>query len=421
MANPGADTSVQRCATHAGAQSPPVLTVNTSDPTRLPALSTRSGCSFASNSPTPTDVNEASKGKSSSPYSQRDEQDASVLLSLAEERDSRARSHSLDKDTKVSELPPAVPGATAPTQAVIFPTPGCSVSPQSRVVNVSAGLSSVQEAVCAGSVVQTSASLVSALAPPVMATAATPYFGVPFMQPHSVLPVPQVVQLAATPSGGPTSPSVAMHAAHPGAVVQCPGMVAAPSPPVPPAMPMQRTSTNGSMASYSGEQDEDDGNDSYDGNDVEMPRSKRQKHNIAERRRTCRLNTLFEELNKTLSARPELFSEVTPRSSKADILIGSIACVNALIRHVDHLNHQVGQMRPSIGAQQQPDVSQPHRTVSAPMPCAQPPPLPAHQHGQQAVGAVLAPMHPPAVASQQLTVTPAAAEPTTIVRIPESM
>ena len=151
MANPGTDTSVQRCATHAGAQSPPVLTVNTSDPTRLLALSTRSGCSFVSNSPTPTDVNEASKGKSSSPYSQRDEQDASVLLSLAEERDSRTRSHSLDKDTKVSELPPAVPGATARTQAVIFPTPGCSISPQSRVVNVSAGLSPVQEAVCAGS------------------------------------------------------------------------------------------------------------------------------------------------------------------------------------------------------------------------------------------------------------------------------
>ena len=52
--------------------------------------------------------------------------------------------------------------------------------------------------------------------------------------------------------------------------------------------------------SFNSEQDADGSDDGLDG---ENSASKRQKHNIAERRRTTRINLLFEELSKVLSER----------------------------------------------------------------------------------------------------------------------
>ena len=59
----------------------------------------------------------------------------------------------------------------------------------------------------------------------------------------------------------------------------------------------------GSIAA-TGEEDDDDESPGH--------AAKKAKHNVAERRRTSRLNALFEELSTMLASRPDLFCEYDP-------------------------------------------------------------------------------------------------------------
>ena len=66
-----------------------------------------------------------------------------------------------------------------------------------------------------------------------------------------------------------------------------------------------------SAGSSFGDGDEDDGDDSLSN----LP-NKKFKHNVAERRRTSRLNQLFEELSSLLSSRQDVFYDTGMRHSK---------------------------------------------------------------------------------------------------------
>jgi hypothetical protein len=82
----------------------------------------------------------------------------------------------------------------------------------------------------------------------------------------------------------------------------------------------------------------DEGNDSTLGpcdSKLEHNASKKAKHNVSERRRTSRLNNLFEQLNALLMSRPDLCGASCARNSKADVLINSIKSLNTLFKRVD--------------------------------------------------------------------------------------
>lgn len=59
--------------------------------------------------------------------------------------------------------------------------------------------------------------------------------------------------------------------------------------------------------------------DDDDGDDGTPHAAKKFKHNVAERRRTSRLNSLFDELSVLLSSRPDIFCDSGMRHSKADV------------------------------------------------------------------------------------------------------
>jgi len=65
--------------------------------------------------------------------------------------------------------------------------------------------------------------------------------------------------------------------------------------------------------------------------------NKKMKHNVAERRRTSRLNSLYEELDGLFASRPDLFGDTEQRHSKADVLINSVSCVRSLFTSIDQL------------------------------------------------------------------------------------
>ena len=56
-----------------------------------------------------------------------------------------------------------------------------------------------------------------------------------------------------------------------------------------------------------------------DEDDNQPHAAKKFKHNVAERRRTSRLNSLFDELSALLSSRPDIFCDSGLRHSKADV------------------------------------------------------------------------------------------------------
>ena len=74
-----------------------------------------------------------------------------------------------------------------------------------------------------------------------------------------------------------------------------------------------------------------------EGGDCSDPATKKLKHNVAERRRTSRLNALFEELASLLACRPDLFIDSGFRHGKADVLLSSIGCIRHLHQYIDML------------------------------------------------------------------------------------
>ena len=65
--------------------------------------------------------------------------------------------------------------------------------------------------------------------------------------------------------------------------------------------------------------------------------SKKHKHNVAERRRTSRLNALFEELAQIVVSRADLYREKQPGNSKADVLTTSVSCIRHCFSTIDQL------------------------------------------------------------------------------------
>ena len=100
---------------------------------------------------------------------------------------------------------------------------------------------------------------------------------------------------------------------------------------------MPRSPSLDELANEGGE-----GSKEGDGGDSNHPARKRLKHNVAERRRTLRLNALFDQLGGVLSSRPDL-SLVCPDYSlgKADVLIGSIGYIQNLHQKIDLLQLQL--------------------------------------------------------------------------------
>ena len=77
-----------------------------------------------------------------------------------------------------------------------------------------------------------------------------------------------------------------------------------------------------------------------DEEDLDLPHhqaTKKFKHNIAERRRTSRLNSLFEELSQLVASRADLFSDTANGHSKADVLITSVSCLRHCFSTIDQL------------------------------------------------------------------------------------
>jgi len=82
--------------------------------------------------------------------------------------------------------------------------------------------------------------------------------------------------------------------------------------------------------------------DDDDDSEVAPHAAKKFKHNIAERRRTSRLNSLFDELSGLVASRPDVFCDTgMPGQSKADVLINSIHCVRAAYSRIDHLMYKL--------------------------------------------------------------------------------
>ena len=81
-----------------------------------------------------------------------------------------------------------------------------------------------------------------------------------------------------------------------------------------------------------------------DGTDLDLPHhqpAKKFKHNIAERRRTSRLNTLFEELSQLVASRADLFSDTAQGHTKADVLITSSSCLRHCFSTIDQLKDRL--------------------------------------------------------------------------------
>ena len=165
-------------------------------------------------------------------------------------------------------------------------------------------------------------------------------------------------------------------------------------------MPFHQSSGNGgrsTSASHTGEvlDDEDEGEeDVYNPHREHEPFNKKVKHNIAERRRTSKLNSLFDELGGLLASRPDLFCSRGVKHSKADVLVNSINCMRNLYTRIDQLGSQVDLLSRQLGDQlidrnfsssikPAPPVAPALTTATAPPPGpALPLPMPAAQAPQ---------------------------------------
>ena len=114
-----------------------------------------------------------------------------------------------------------------------------------------------------------------------------------------------------------------------------------------------------------------------EGGDCSDPATKKLKHNVAERRRTSRLNALFEELASVLACRPDLFIDSGFRHGKADVLLSSIGCIRHLHQYIDML--QIKLSAAHVPPQPAPYVPLTNQPAAPP----QPQPEYAWQHQQQ--------------------------------------
>ena len=125
-----------------------------------------------------------------------------------------------------------------------------------------------------------------------------------------------------------------------------------------------------------------EGSEGGEGGDSNHPSRKRLKHNVAERRRTSRLNALFDQLGGVLSSRPDL-SFVSPDYplGKADILIGSIGYIKSLHQKIDTLQLKLSSshaLQPTMKVSS-PLAPQPTMKASSPLaPQALPAAVPFH-------------------------------------------
>ena len=159
-------------------------------------------------------------------------------------------------------------------------------------------------------------------------------------------------------------------------------------------MPFHQSSGNGgrsTSASHTGEvlDDEDEGEeDVYNPHREHEPFNKKVKHNIAERRRTSKLNSLFDELGGLLTSRPDLFCSRGVKHSKADVLVNSINCMRNLHTRIDQLDSQVSMLMTQLNHNNSstnpaPPVAPALTTATAPPPGpALPLPMPAAQAPQ---------------------------------------
>jgi len=119
--------------------------------------------------------------------------------------------------------------------------------------------------------------------------------------------------------------------------------------------------------------------------------NKKVKHNIAERRRTSRLNSLFEELDVLAASRPDLFCYTGQRHSKADVLINSVSCMRHLFGSIDQLKMQ---LRLALGG----DAAEPCAALPPPAP-PMPTSVPTSMPPAMTPAMTMPPGHPSASAS----------------------
>jgi len=91
---------------------------------------------------------------------------------------------------------------------------------------------------------------------------------------------------------------------------------------------------------------------------------RRYKHNIAERRRTSRINSLFEQLDATLGMRPDLYHSAHSQVSKAETLQDAVRCVRTCFDSLDMLHEQIRQLQQGIGTKRQ--IPLEHQCQTAP-------------------------------------------------------
>jgi len=110
--------------------------------------------------------------------------------------------------------------------------------------------------------------------------------------------------------------------------------------------------------------------------EVDLQPLKKVKHNIAERRRTSRLNSLFDDLDSLVMSRPDIFCDAGQRHSKADVLTTGISCVRSVFATIDQLRYQLGistvTAPPPQGANPS-AIGRPLRPLAASLPVSLPP------------------------------------------------
>ena len=281
---------------------------------------------------------------SPSPMSTHEEQCATVgLLSLAALLSSSApRAVRAAADASAADAPAAAPAA-APveqpraTRTVVSALPVQTVAVDPPAAAEIHALPAAKAAVAPPvSPAVTVANAVAAAA----VCAAPP--SAPAGPPHSY------AELQPYPNGGPPS----LMSVHP------PAMPLYAAPPFRMQPMLQLPHTGDALAAPQYVEEEDD--------DEEAPHAaKKFKHNVAERRRTSRLNSLFEEVASLLSSRPDIFCDSGSRHSKADLLINSINCMRALYSRVDQLTIQLQHTAQYVNG-----------AMHAPMPHPPPQPMP---------------------------------------------